>query len=605
MPDIAKSVGRHAVNEGNDVRIVRSLLNQCRHLLVPLGDLPDGTDLDEELIARIETFQRRVVTDVATTDGRVDPGGTTLRKLNENSRGLPQSIPLFPLHERPRESFESGGRQFRFSRDGGARIHAACDLIAPVGTPVRAMEDGRTIRPPRTFFQDTISLEVDHGGFVARYAEMSHTAPGLDRAGAAVSRGQTIGFVGRLNSGRSMLHLELYAGTETGDLSTRRPPFRRRADLLDPTDFLKIASFDVDDTRPVPIPDAAVARVSPRITGSLNVRARADTDSNVLASLGAGDRLRILEQVEGGDYTVSGRTRKDWLKVDADGREGFVAAFYVDAGSQTGRVSDRVQTALRLRSAPQDASQVLAKLSRGSRFTVAERLEGDAYDAEGTQRTDWLAVEHNGIRGFVAAFYVDLVGEDDGGGGSPAGANAVLFTFEPRGASDRTARQDGLRGGVSASETMAATDRARVMRFKQLFVVAASENGLPPALLAAIASRESRGGSALDEDGLGDNGHGYGLMQIDDRSFRADTSDGPFGQAHISQASDIFKAKLSRVEDAFPSLADSAQLQTAISRYNGGRGLAAPDSDTGTTGGDYSNDVWARARFYAREEDWT
>jgi len=37
---------------------------------------------------------------------------------------------------------------------------------------------------------------------------------------------------------------------------------------------------------------------------------------------------------------------------------------------------------------------------------------------------------------------------------------------------------------------------------------------------------------------------------------------------------------------------------------HGGAGLPPPNSDKGTTGGDYMNDVWARARFYARFEDW-
>jgi hypothetical protein len=46
-------------------------------------------------------------------------------------------------------------------------------------------------------------------------------------------------------------------------------------------------------------------------------------------------------------------------------------------------------------------------------------------------------------------------------------------------------------------------------------------------------------------------------------------------------------------------------LQAAVSRYNGGHGLLPPRSDEGTTGGDYMNDVWARARYYAEEEDWT
>ncbi|WP_238193526.1 SH3 domain-containing protein [Methylobacterium frigidaeris] len=577
------------------------MLNQNRHLLVPFADLPDLGDIDDELLERIEVYQRRVVTDATLADGRVDPGGRTLAKLNENARDFLQLIPLFPLHARPTQSYKTGGRQFRYRRDGGARLHAACDLKAPPGTPVRSMDEGTVVQPPRTFYDNTIALEVNHGNYIARYGEMSHTVPGLNRAGVAIRKGQTIGFVGRLSSGNSMLHLELYSGSAVGPLTVRRRPFNRRSDLLDPTDFLDLASMEVDDTPEFPFPDAAFGLVSPRITGRLNLRDGPSTSAAVRRTLRVGDRFKILGRVEGGDYPASGRTRKDWLKVELNGVQGFVGAFYVDPEPQVGRVSDRVTTRLRLRAQPQEASGVLASLTRGTRLAILRKVDGDDYEVGGASRRDWFEVDHDGAHGYVAAFFVDLVEEDSG----PAGAlNAILFTFEPGGASDRTARQDGLRGGVAASETMAQTDRARVMRFKARYMVAAAENDLPPALLAAIASRESRGGSALDEDGFGDRGHGYGLMQIDDRSYRADNSEGPFGQAHISQASDILKAKLERVQSDFGALTDSAQLQTAVSRYNGGRGQAAPNSDVGTTGGDYCNDVWARARYYAQVEAW-
>jgi len=93
-------------------------------------------------------------------------------------------------------------------------------------------------------------------------------------------------------------------------------------------------------------------------------------------------------------------------------------------------------------------------------------------------------------------------------------------------------------------------------------------------------------------------------MQVDRRFHIVDQSDGPFGYSHILQASYILLSKLEGVEDAEPSLDSSRQLQTAVSRYNGGRGKTAPNSDLGTTGGDYCNDVWARARLYAETENW-
>ena len=204
-------------------------------------------------------------------------------------------------------------------------------------------------------------------------------------------------------------------------------------------------------------------------------------------------------------------------------------------------------------------------------------------------------------------------GEETGSEGliPDADPNRILVQFQPAGASDATASQDGLVvrniHGVQASETMAETDRRRVMTHKAKFETAARHLGLPPALLAAIASRESRGGSpaVLDAQGLGDHGHGFGLMQVDDRnSFAVVREGGPFGQPHIDQATGILRDKLNEVKRRFPDLSEVEYLQAAVSRYNGGGRLPPPDSDVGTTGGDYMNDVWARAQYYARVERW-
>ena len=187
--------------------------------------------------------------------------------------------------------------------------------------------------------------------------------------------------------------------------------------------------------------------------------------------------------------------------------------------------------------------------------------------------------------------------------------NTILFEAESLGASDGTAKQDKLpqQGitGVQASEAMAQTDRNRVMKHKAQFEEAASKFNAPPALLAAIASRESRGGAALDSRGFGDHGRGFGLMQVDvGNPFPVEQDGGPAGQPHINQATSILKDKLQTAKKKFPDLSEVEQWQAAVSRYNGGAGLAPPNSDKGTTGGDYMNDVWARARFYARVEDW-
>ena len=183
--------------------------------------------------------------------------------------------------------------------------------------------------------------------------------------------------------------------------------------------------------------------------------------------------------------------------------------------------------------------------------------------------------------------------------------NAILDLFQPAGASAKTAKQDHLPGGIASSETMAKTDRNRVMAHKEKFQVAARGHTLPPALLAAIASRESRGGAVL-KNGFGDGGHGFGIMQVDDRNpFPVQHDGGPAGQPHINQATQILANKLAAVKQSFPGLSAVEQLEMAVSRYNGGAGKPPPNSDEKTTGGDYMNDVWARARFYARVEDWS
>ena len=50
----------------------------------------------------------------------------------------------------------------------------------------------------------------------------------------------------------------------------------------------------------------------------------------------------------------------------------------------------------------------------------------------------------------------------------------------------------------------------------KFFKTAAERYQLPPEILLAIASRETNMRNII-----GDGGHGYGIMQIDDRSFRS------------------------------------------------------------------------------------
>jgi peptidoglycan hydrolase-like protein with peptidoglycan-binding domain len=182
------------------------------------------------------------------------------------------------------------------------------------------------------------------------------------------------------------------------------------------------------------------------------------------------------------------------------------------------------------------------------------------------------------------------------GGTSP---NSILQRYQPSGASAHTASQDGLSAGVGASQQMAMSDLPQLKKYGQAFSDAGLKHGVPPALLAAICSRESRGGAALDSNGRGDGGNGFGLMQVDRRYHSP--AGGPYSAQHIDQAAGILKGMLNEVKAKHPDWPAEQQLRGAVAAYNSGaenvQTLAGMDK--GTTGNDYSNDVWARAQKLA------
>lgn len=170
------------------------------------------------------------------------------------------------------------------------------------------------------------------------------------------------------------------------------------------------------------------------------------------------------------------------------------------------------------------------------------------------------------------------------------------------GASAITARQDGLSAGSAASQQMAKTDLARVMAIADRFRKAGDKFNLPPALLAAIASRESRCGNALDSQGFGDGGNAFGIMQIDKRFHPIPSDKDPASTAHIEQAAQILVDFLRQVAANHPTWEDEYLLKGAAAAYNSGVGNIQTKSgiDIGTAGDDYGSDVIARAQFYTK-----
>lgn len=94
MITIRGSVGRGGNNNPGQVRIIQELLN--RHRPVPLAQLATDDRIGPKTIAAIEEFQKRVVK-MPRPDGRVDPGGGTLRALSAPANGHPARLPTAGL----------------------------------------------------------------------------------------------------------------------------------------------------------------------------------------------------------------------------------------------------------------------------------------------------------------------------------------------------------------------------------------------------------------------------------------------------------------------------------------------------------------------------
>lgn len=164
-----------------------------------------------------------------------------------------------------------------------------------------------------------------------------------------------------------------------------------------------------------------------------------------------------------------------------------------------------------------------------------------------------------------------------------------------------------------------AFDRADELGWIPYFRDAAESNNFAPELLIAIGYRES----ALDPQYLkvpGDNGNGYGLMQIDKRSFADWVNSGAWKKAQscIDKGAEVLAGKRTEIQDSVgktvtvKSLAGESYdfegkpiaggdlLRVTVAAYNCGMWAyyhfsKGHDIDRGTTGQDYSKDVLAKA----------
>ena len=129
--------------------------------------------------------------------GGVPPAdGTDLERLRSRSLGLPV------------EGLRAEDLRDNFAESRGTRAHAALDILAPRGTRVLAVDDGRVVKLFNSARGGLTVYQFDPTEtFCYYYAHLDGYAPGLAE-GASLDRGSLVGFVGTTgNAPRDTPHL--------------------------------------------------------------------------------------------------------------------------------------------------------------------------------------------------------------------------------------------------------------------------------------------------------------------------------------------------------------------------------------------------------------
>lgn len=159
----------------------------------------------------------------------------------------------FPAPKWDGTSYKEGQAKFDWRREGGARIHAGCDLYAPLESDVVAVDAGTVVEISYKYAKHTKAIAVYHEKIgIIRYGELVSIPEEFFKVGAKVEKGGlVIGKVGQVAKVSPMLHFELFDGSGSGRLTNtvdkieyknadvqKDANYERRADLMNPTKLL-------------------------------------------------------------------------------------------------------------------------------------------------------------------------------------------------------------------------------------------------------------------------------------------------------------------------------------------------------------------------------
>ncbi|XP_005400801.1 PREDICTED: lysozyme g-like protein 2 [Chinchilla lanigera] len=145
--------------------------------------------------------------------------------------------------------------------------------------------------------------------------------------------------------------------------------------------------------------------------------------------------------------------------------------------------------------------------------------------------------------------------------------------------------------GIRGSEMFADMDLNSIRPYQTLIKEVSQRYCVDPALIAAIISRESHGGTVLQR-GWDHKGLKFGLMQLDKSIHPTGAWD---SKEHLSQGVGILAENIKVIQRKFPMWSVDQHLKGGLSAFkSGAEAIAAPeDIDS-----NYVDDVIARARFY-------
>ncbi|XP_071314955.1 butyrophilin subfamily 1 member A1-like [Trachinotus anak] len=184
-----------------------------------------------------------------------------------------------------------------------------------------------------------------------------------------------------------------------------------------------------------------------------------------------------------------------------------------------------------------------------------------------------------------------------------------IFQVDTTGASEDTARihRVSVNGqqldGVTVSEHLAERDLSEMNKYKDVINRVGAAQGVHPALIAAIISRQSLAGTLLNPDGSGKFcSDCFGLMQIN-KAYH-DVKGEPYSQEHVQEGVKLLVEAIRTMWKEKKKWTPQQQLKGALASYIAGpeRILRLEDDedvDSETPNKDFANDVVARARWFA------